>query len=164
MARASCEPIEFPDQNAVEFTVAGRNHQCIELGSALPASRDSDVAIVTDNLKAGALRVASQSVILQGKLIAGMMAALAEFERDLLRERVRSGIAAAKSRGVVFGRRQGQRVKSDRMAPKVIALVKAGYSYRHIGRQLDLSKNTVLAIVKRAREEKLLPFRGERQK
>jgi DNA invertase Pin-like site-specific DNA recombinase len=37
----------------------------------------------------------------QGKLIASLMAALAEFERDLLRERVRSGIAAARKRGVV---------------------------------------------------------------
>lgn len=43
----------------------------------------------------------------QGKLIASLMAALAEFERDLLRERVRSGIAAARKRGVVFGRRAG---------------------------------------------------------
>ena len=41
----------------------------------------------------------------QGKLIASLMAALAEFERDLLWERVRSGIAAARKRGVVFGRR-----------------------------------------------------------
>ncbi len=40
----------------------------------------------------------------QGKLIASLMAALAEFERDLLRERVRSGIAAARKRGVIFGR------------------------------------------------------------
>ena len=32
----------------------------------------------------------------QGKLIASLMAALAEFERDLLRERVRSGIAASR--------------------------------------------------------------------
>jgi DNA invertase Pin-like site-specific DNA recombinase len=41
------------------------------------------------------------------------MTALAEFERDLLRERVRSGIAAARRRGVVFGRRphQGRGVK-----------------------------------------------------
>ena len=31
----------------------------------------------------------------QGRLIAGLMATLAEFERDLARERVRSGIAAA---------------------------------------------------------------------
>jgi putative DNA-invertase from lambdoid prophage Rac len=54
----------------------------------------------------------------QGKLIASLMAALAEFERDLLREWVRSGIAAARKRGVVFGRRPGQRVKSDRLALK----------------------------------------------
>src|SRR5712664_2189283 len=50
----------------------------------------------------------------------------AEFERDLLRERVRSGIAAAQKRGVVFGRRPGQRVKADRFAPKVLKLVSEG--------------------------------------
>jgi DNA invertase Pin-like site-specific DNA recombinase len=87
----------------------------------------------------------------QGKLIATLMAGLAEFERDLLRERVRSGVTAAQARGVVFGRRLGQRVKSDRLTPKVLALVAAGQSYRQIGRQLDLSKNTVLEIVKRER-------------
>lgn len=87
----------------------------------------------------------------QGKLIATLMAGLSEFERDLLRERVRSGVKAAQMRGVQFGRRPGQRIKSDRLAPKVLALVAAGQSYRQIGRQLDLSKNTVLEIVKRER-------------
>lgn len=87
----------------------------------------------------------------QGKLIASMMAALAEFERDLLRERVRSGIAAARKRGVIFGRRPGQRVKSDRHTPRVLKLVGEGQSYREIGHRLGISKNTVLAIVKRAR-------------
>lgn len=87
----------------------------------------------------------------QGKLIATMMAALAEFERDLLRERVRSGIASAQARGVVFGRRPGQRIKADKLEPKVLRLVAAGQSYRQIGRQLDISKNTVLEIVKRNR-------------
>jgi putative DNA-invertase from lambdoid prophage Rac len=37
----------------------------------------------------------------RGMLIASLMAALAEVERDLLRERVRYGIAAARKRGVV---------------------------------------------------------------
>lgn len=87
----------------------------------------------------------------QGKLIATMMSALAEFEHDLLRERVRSGIASAQARGVVFGRRSGQRVKADKLAPKVLALVGAGQSYREIGRRLNISKNTVLDIVKRHR-------------
>jgi putative DNA-invertase from lambdoid prophage Rac len=53
---------------------------------------------------------------------------LAEFERDLLRERVRSGVAAARKRGVAFGRRPGQRVKTDRFAPKVLKLVGEGQS------------------------------------
>jgi putative DNA-invertase from lambdoid prophage Rac len=87
----------------------------------------------------------------QGKLIAALMAALAEFERDLRRERVRAGIAAAQKRGVVFGRRPGQRVKADRCAPKVLKLVGEGQSYREISHRLGLSKNTVLQIVKRDR-------------
>jgi putative DNA-invertase from lambdoid prophage Rac len=87
----------------------------------------------------------------QGKLIASLMSALAEFERDLLRERVRSGIAAARKRGVFFGRRAGQRPKADRYQQRVVALASQGQSYREIGRRLSLSKNTVLAIMKRER-------------
>ena len=87
----------------------------------------------------------------QGKLIASLMAALAEFERDLLRERVRSGIAAARKRGVVFGRQPGQRVKADRHAPRVLKLVGEGQSYREISHRVGISKNTVLSIVKRER-------------
>ncbi len=97
----------------------------------------------------------------QGKLIASLMAALAEFERDLLRERVRSGIAAARKRGVVFGRQPGQRVKADRYAPRVLKLVGNGQSYREISHRLGISKNTVLDIVKRDRAEAAaLPNRG----
>jgi putative DNA-invertase from lambdoid prophage Rac len=91
----------------------------------------------------------------QGKLIASLMAALAEFEHDLLRERVRSGIAAARKRGVVFGRQTGQRIKADRHTPRVLQLVGQGQSYREIGHRLGISKNTVLAIVKRNRSANL---------
>jgi len=53
-----------------------------------------------------------------------------QFERDLLREWVRSGIAAVRKRGVPFGRRPGQRVKADRYAAKVLKLVGEGQSYQ----------------------------------
>jgi DNA invertase Pin-like site-specific DNA recombinase len=66
------------------------------------------------------------------------------------RERLRSGIASAKARGCVFGCRPGQRIKSDRLAPKVLALVDQGVAYRRIARELGLSKNTVTDIVKRS--------------
>jgi putative DNA-invertase from lambdoid prophage Rac len=77
----------------------------------------------------------------QGKLIASLMAALAEFERDLLRERVRSGIAAAQKRGVVFGRQAGHRIKANRFAPKVLKLVSEGQSYREISHRLGLREH-----------------------
>lgn len=87
----------------------------------------------------------------QGRLIAHLMASLAEFERDLVRERVRSGVAAAKARGQKFGRQPGQRVKADKLAPKVLQMVQSGYSYRKIAASLHLSKTTVNDIVKRHR-------------
>ena len=86
-----------------------------------------------------------------GRMMATVLAGVAEFERELIQERIRSGIAAAKARGKRLGRRLGQRPKSDRLAPKVLALVAEGRSYRLIGRELGLSKNTVAAIVKRDR-------------
>ena len=88
----------------------------------------------------------------QGRLIAHIMASLAEFERDLVRERVRSGVAAAKARGQKFGRQPGQRVKADKLGPKVLQMVSDGYSYRKIADSLNLSKTTVNDIVKRHRE------------
>jgi putative DNA-invertase from lambdoid prophage Rac len=86
-----------------------------------------------------------------GRMMATILAGIAEFERELTQERIRSGIAAAKARGKRLGRRLGQRPKSDRLAPKVLALVAQGRSYRLIGRELGLSKNTVAEIVKRDR-------------
>jgi DNA invertase Pin-like site-specific DNA recombinase len=40
-----------------------------------------------------------------GKLIFGIFAALAEFERELIRERTQSGLAAARARGRIGGRK-----------------------------------------------------------
>ncbi|MGF1472152.1 MAG: recombinase family protein [Rubrobacteraceae bacterium] len=85
----------------------------------------------------------------QGKLIANLMASLAEFEHDLLRERVRSGIAAAKARGQTFGRRPGHR-PSDWHAPEVVRLSRTEkLSQREIAQTLGISKTTVNEILKR---------------
>ena len=62
-----------------------------------------------------------RSVHPQARLVASLMASLAEFEHELLRERVKSGIAAAKARGQRFGRQKGYR-PSDARAPEVLRL------------------------------------------
>jgi DNA invertase Pin-like site-specific DNA recombinase len=89
-----------------------------------------------------------------GRMIATFLAGLAEFERELIRERVKSGLAAARTRGKKIGHQPGQRPKTDRLAPKFLALVAQGRSYRLIGRELGLSKNTVADIVKRHRADR----------
>jgi putative DNA-invertase from lambdoid prophage Rac len=86
-----------------------------------------------------------------GRMMATVLAGIAEFERELIQERIRSGIAAAKARGKRLGRQPGQRPKSDRLAPRVLALVAQGRSYRLVGREVGLSKNTVADIVRRSR-------------
>jgi DNA invertase Pin-like site-specific DNA recombinase len=70
-------------------------------------------------------------------------------------ERVKSGLAAAKARGKKLGRQPGQRPKSDKLAPKVVQAVADGRSYRWIARDLGISKNTVLEIMKRQRQSSL---------
>ena len=61
---------------------------------------------------------------------------------------MKSGLQAAKARGVVLGRKEGQR-PSDKKAKKVLDLHRDGLSYRLIGRNVGLSKNTVMEIVRR---------------
>lgn len=90
-----------------------------------------------------------------GRMMATMLAGIAQFERDLLSERVKSGLAAARARGKKLGRQPGQRPKSDKLAPKVLQAVAEGRSYRWIARDLGISKNTVTEIVKRRRQNGL---------
>jgi putative DNA-invertase from lambdoid prophage Rac len=76
-----------------------------------------------------------------GKMILGIMATLAEFERDLFSERVKSGVALARSKGKVFGRKPGS--KADKYRNDIKLLNEDGKSIRVIANQLGLSKNMV---------------------
>jgi len=75
----------------------------------------------------------------------------AQHQLAKIQERIRSGIAAAKARGKILGRKPGHRPKSDRLASEAMVLVAKGRSYRLIGREVGLSKNTVADIIKRRR-------------
>jgi DNA invertase Pin-like site-specific DNA recombinase len=73
-----------------------------------------------------------------GRLVFGIFASIAEFERELIRGRVRSGLAAARARGKRLGR---PRVVID--APRIDALRSQGLSWAKIGALLDLGEGTV---------------------
>ncbi|WP_310485101.1 recombinase family protein [Chamaesiphon sp. VAR_48_metabat_403] len=76
-----------------------------------------------------------------GKMIASIMATLAEFERDLIRERISSGIANARAKGKVFGRPRGGKVAKS--CDRVRAMSKSGKSYAQIGLEVGISKSSV---------------------
>jgi DNA invertase Pin-like site-specific DNA recombinase len=73
-----------------------------------------------------------------GRLIFGIFASIAEFERSLIAQRVRSGQAAAKRRGVKFGR---PRVDVD--TKRLTDLRRQGISYANIAKATGLSVGTV---------------------
>ena len=73
-----------------------------------------------------------------GRLMFGLVGAMAEFERDLIRERVRAGMARAKRKGTRLGR---QPVKVDMF--KVKRLKDKGLSHRQIADRLGVSLNTL---------------------
>jgi DNA invertase Pin-like site-specific DNA recombinase len=77
-----------------------------------------------------------------GRLVFGIFASIAEFERELIRDRVKSGLALAKSRGKRLGR---PRVQVDGL--KVGALRKEGRSWAEICSSLGISKGTAQRAV-----------------
>jgi DNA invertase Pin-like site-specific DNA recombinase len=72
-----------------------------------------------------------------GRLVFGIFASIAEFERELIRGRVRSGLAAARARGKQLGR---PRVTVD--AARIASLRVQGLSWPQIARELGISVGT----------------------
>jgi DNA invertase Pin-like site-specific DNA recombinase len=72
-----------------------------------------------------------------GRLVFGIFASIAEFERELIRDRVRSGLASAKAHGKRLGR---PLVAVD--AYKVATMRASGCSWASISRELSIGKGT----------------------
>jgi putative DNA-invertase from lambdoid prophage Rac len=74
-----------------------------------------------------------------GRALAGMLAVFAEFERDILRDRVKAGIAQARKEGRPHGRPQTITGHTG----EVKKLFKQGVSKREIAKQLGISRTSV---------------------
>ena len=72
-----------------------------------------------------------------GRLFFGIFASIAQFERELIRDRVRSGLAAAKAKGKHVGR---PRVAVD--TSRIASLRRQGRSWAEITRETGVSKGT----------------------
>lgn len=81
-----------------------------------------------------------------GQLVFGIFASLAAFERELIRERTRAGLAAARKRGISTGRPRALTQKQAELAR--ILYADKSISVSTICGQLGCSKNTLYRAVK----------------
>jgi putative DNA-invertase from lambdoid prophage Rac len=74
-----------------------------------------------------------------GRAMAGLLAVFAEFERDILRERVKAGIAQARAEGKPHGRPKTAALQEER----VREMYEAGMSKSEITRRLSIGRTSV---------------------
>lgn len=78
-----------------------------------------------------------------GRAMAALLAVFAEFEREILRERVRAGLAHARQNGQKLGRPRTAATK----ASEVRTLHRAGISKAEIARRLQIGRTSVRRIL-----------------
>jgi DNA invertase Pin-like site-specific DNA recombinase len=87
-----------------------------------------------------------------GRAMANLIGVFAEFERDLIRERVKAGIQNAKSKGIRVGRRP---LIDTRLLKTVADMRDKGMTIRVIARHLNISPSLVHKTLKNVKQKSL---------
>ncbi|SEJ75930.1 Site-specific DNA recombinase [Dyadobacter sp. SG02] len=90
----------------------------------------------------------------QGRLFFNIFASLAEFERDLIRERTKAGLSAARARGRMGGKPKGLSTAAMSKAHAAKALYdKRDKTGEEIGKVLGISRATVYRYIKEIEQQ-----------
>lgn len=144
--------------------ISSRKQERIELEHAMKAATNGDVLVVykldrlarstkelyslTEQMKEKGVEFVSindafDTTTPTGKAMFGMLAVFAEFERDIIQQRTKAGLEAAKKRGRVGGRP----AIDDKTKKKVRALFEAGESANDIAKEYGIGRATVYKIL-----------------
>lgn len=82
-----------------------------------------------------------------GKAMAGMLAVFAEFERDILRERVLAGIAHSRAKGIRNGRPPTARSHYE----EVLKLKSEGMNHVQIAKKLKIGRTSVIRFIQESK-------------
>lgn len=158
LKKAGCETI-------YEEKASGKSADRPELDSCLKALRQGDTLVVwrldrlgrslpdlvriieslhTQGVAFESIAEKIETGSAAGKLVFHVFAALAEFERNLIRERTLAGLTAARSRGRVGGRR---RLLDEKKIAQARALLLGGTSYPDAAKTLGVSDMTLYRAV-----------------
>ena len=94
-----------------------------------------------------------------GRALAGMLSVFAAFERAILRDRVRAGIAAARKTGKAHGRP----ITIQKHLPEMRRLHAAGTSKREIAKRLKIARTSVRRLLE-ASPARRRPLRARARK
>jgi DNA invertase Pin-like site-specific DNA recombinase len=144
----------------------------IQLETALEFTREGDVLVVTkiDRLarsishlmtivqilerKSVGLKILNLGIDTQtptGKLMLTVLGGIAQFEREMMLERQREGIAKAKT----AGKYKGRKPLSVDVSQEVIHLVEKGITKASIARQLHIGEASVYRILARTKKDNI---------
>ena len=85
----------------------------------------------------------------QGRLVFNLFASLAEFERELIRERTQAGLTAARARGRVGGRPKGMPAHAESTAMAAETLYRERrLSVADIAKRLRIAKSTLYSYLR----------------
>ena len=143
---------------------SGKDTKRLQLQAALDYLRDGDVLVVhsmdrlarnLDDLRRIVTELTGRGIVVEfvkehltftsednamSKLLLSVMGAFAEFERSLIKERQREGIALAKQKGVYKGRKPSL---TPEQVETLRTRVNAGETRASLARQFGISRETV---------------------
>ena len=112
------------------------------LGEIVETINKADASLVILDMGGTAIDTSNPT----GKLILNVMSSVAQFEREMMLERQREGIAKAKAEGKYKGRKPTARAKTE----MVLLAKKQGLSPTQIMRDLGISKTSYYRIIEAA--------------
>jgi len=127
-----------------ELSRLGRSlGQIIQIVDRLVKNQISFIAI-KENLKVNG------KPDIQTKVVVSMFGLFAEIERDLISERTRQGLAAARAKGKLLGRPKGSLGKSrlDGKENEIKSLLAKDVSKASIAKILEVSRTTLLSFIR----------------
>lgn len=150
--------------------VSSRKSERVELLNAMKAATQGDLFVVykldrlarstkelyelTEQLKEKQVDFVSISDAFDtstptGKAMFGMLAVFAEFERDIIQQRTKAGLDAARKRGRIGGRP----TIDEKVKKRVRTLFEAGESASDIAKEYKIGRATVYKIIKESAEK-----------
>ena len=143
-----------------------------QLEAALDFAREGDVLVITKidriarsvanlceieaklHAKGASLKVLTPQLDTStpiGRLVFNMVGAIAQFEREIMLERQREGIAKAKAEGKYKGRAPTARAKAE----EVLTLLKGGMGATEVAKKLKIGRASVYRILEAATGERV---------